>query len=221
MKDYSLPDDKITVFPWGIDLSQFKKTDKKSAKEKFPMTKDKFVVIYNRHLEPVYGATDLLEGFKIFSNGKNDVLLIMLSEGAQKNTVVKFIAENKLEEKINLTGRTVNAELPAFLNSSDVYISTSLSDGSSLSLLEAMACGLGIVVTDVPAIKEWVNEQNGLVVPRENPGEIAKALEQYYNNRELLSTHGEVSVNIAKEKADWDMNYQKLKEIYNKLMNIK
>jgi glycosyltransferase involved in cell wall biosynthesis len=73
----------------------------------------------------------------------------------------------------------------------------------------------------VPAIKEWVNEQNGLVVPRENPGEIAKALEQYYNNRELLSTHGDVSVNIAKENADWDKNYIKLKEIYNKLMNIK
>ncbi len=219
ISDYKIQGSKITVFPWGIDLSLFKKGDKAAARKKLNISQDKFVVIFNRHLEPVYGVNDLLEGFKLFSEGKNDTLLLMLSEGSQKVSTVKFIADNKLEDKIHLIGRVVNKELPVLLNSSDVFISTSLSDGSSLSLLEAMACGLGIVVTDVPAIKEWVNT-NGFVVPRKTPKEIAEALEQYYNNRELLKTHGNMSMDIAKEKADWDKNYQKLKDIYNKLLDI-
>lgn len=219
MSDYRLPPDKITVFPWGIDLGLFKKQDTAGAREKLNIDKKKFVIIFNRHFEPVYGIKDLMEGFNIFSKGKNDVLMLMLSEGSQKNDVLKFITENKLEEKINILGRVANTELPGVLNASDVYISTSLSDGSSLSLLEAMACGLGLVVTDVPAIKEWVSEVNGIVVPRKSPAEIANALESYYQNRQLLDSHGIKNIEHAALRCDWDQNYLKLKEIYTRLVN--
>jgi glycosyltransferase involved in cell wall biosynthesis len=221
ISDYGLPKEKITVFPWGIDLKLFKKEDKQSARSRLNIDSNKFVVIYNRHLEPVYGVNDLLEGFKEFAADKEDVLLLMLSEGSQRNTAVKFIAENKLEEKVNLVGRVVNSELPVFLSSADVYISTSLSDGSSLSLLEAMACGLGIIVTDVPAIKEWVGKDNGMIVKRKNPPEIANALNSYYSNRELINKHALANIEIAKERADWDKNYLKLKDIYKKLYDAK
>jgi L-malate glycosyltransferase len=219
INDYNIPGDKITVFPWGIDLRLFKKTDKAEARKKLNIEENKFVIVFNRHFEPVYGIKDLMEGFNIFSKGKNDVLMLMLSEGSQKNDALKFITENKLEDKINLIGRVANTELPAVLNASDVYISTSLSDGSSLSLLEAMACGLGLVVTDVPAIKEWVSGENGMVVPRKSPADIAKALESYYQNRQLLGSHGIKNIEIASLRCDWDQNYLKLKEIYSRLIN--
>lgn len=217
--DYKIHPDKVTVFPWGIDLNIFKPGDKQTARKKLNISEDKFVIIFNRHMEPVYGVNDLLEAYRIFSKGKDDVMLLMLSEGSQKNDVLKFVTEFKLEDKITLVGRVVNKELPLFLNSADVYLSTSLSDGSSLSLLEAMACGLGIVVTDVPAIKEWINETNGLVVSRQNPTEIAAAIEKYYNNRELIASHGSESTKIAQQRADWDKNYIILKNIYNKLLS--
>ena len=167
INDYRLPGEKVTVFPWGIDLQQFRKTDKTTAREKLNIDKDKFVIIFNRHLETVYGVKDLLEGYKKFSEGKNDVLLLILSDGQLKNNVLKFITDNSLDEKITIIGRVANSELPSFLNAADIYVSPSLSDGTSLSLLEAMACGTGLVVSDVPAIKEWVNGQNGLMVKEE------------------------------------------------------
>lgn len=217
MDDYHLPGEKITVFPWGIDLLQFKKGDKNTSRSRLNIEQDKFVVIFNRFLEPVYGVKDLLEGFKQFAEKKDDVLLLMLSEGTQKNFVLKFIMENRLEDKIKLVGRVANKELPQFLSSADVFVSSSISDGTSLSLLEAMACGTGLIVTDVPAIKEWVNESNGIVVPRNSPKEIASALEKYYSNRGLITAHGEENVKSAACRADWDKNYLKLKEIYSKI----
>ncbi|MCI0449413.1 MAG: glycosyltransferase family 4 protein [Chlorobi bacterium] len=219
INDYGLDEDKITVFPWGIDLSLFKKFDRDAARAKLHIDNDKFVVVFNRYLEQVYGINYLLEAFKIFAKDKEDVLLVMLSEGDLKNSVLKFITENKMEVKINLIGKVSNFELPEFLNAADIYVSSSLSDGTSLSLLEAMACGMGLVVTDVPAIREWVNEENGLIVERKNSPRFAKAMQTYYENRDLIKKHGERSSEIASSRADWDKNYLKLKEIYTKLLS--
>ncbi len=63
--------------------------------------------------------------------------------------VSEFIKENNLYFQILLTGRVSNSELPVYLNAADVYITTSLSEGTSLSFLEAMAAGHGIIATDV------------------------------------------------------------------------
>ncbi|HEY3251859.1 MAG TPA: glycosyltransferase family 4 protein [Ignavibacteria bacterium] len=220
MNDYGLPPEKITVFPWGIDLGLFKPQNKAESRTLLKIPPERFAVVFNRYLEQVYGVSYMLEAFNEFAKNKNDVLLLMASDGALKNEVAAFISRNNLESKINLIGKVTNAEIPAILGSSDVYISTSLSDGSSLSLLEALACGLGIIVSDVPAIKEWVSEENGIVVRRKNTKQITEALEKYYSNRELISVHGRKNIEIAKQRADWDRNYEKLKEIYRKISNL-
>lgn len=217
--DYGLDPESITVFPWGIDLSIFRKHDKSESRTRLNLKKSDFIILFNRYFEPVYGVQYLLEAFKKFSAGKDNVQLLMLSEGSGKNEAIKYITESGLEEKVSLIGRVPNAELPVFLNAADIYISPSLSDGTSLSLLEAMACGLGLVVSDVPAIKEWVDDKNGIVVPKSSSIELAAAMEKYYNNPELIHTHSAINIQIAAERADWDKNYLKLKEIYNNLLN--
>jgi glycosyltransferase involved in cell wall biosynthesis len=160
----------------------------------------------------------MLEGFKKFAKNKNDVMLIMLSSGSLENETRRFISEYPLDSKIRLIRSVPNSELPRFLNAADVYISTSLSDGTSLSLLEAMASGLGLVVTGLPAINEWVNEENGFTVPPLNVDQVVSSLEIYYKNRKLIESHGNKNILIAHERADWDKNYLKLKKIYENLL---
>ncbi len=218
INDYSLPEEKITVFPWGIDLKQFKKTDRSAARKDLNLSEDKFILIFNRHFEHVYGVDNLLEAYRVFSEGKNDVMMLMLSEGSGKVEALKFITDHYLDEKIQVIGKVPNKDLPAFLNASDVFISPSLSDGTSLSLLEAMACGLGLIVTDVPAIKEWVAEDNGIMVKIGNIKELIGAMEKYYYRRDLINEHGSNSIKISLERANWDKNYLKLNEIYDHML---
>lgn len=217
IKDYHVPDCKITVFPWGIDLSLFKQEKTPGCRNKLGIPPGMFVIIFNRYLEEVYGVKCLLEAFNEFSKNKNDVMLLIVSDGSLKTETVKYIEEKGLNKKIRMVGRVPNAQLPAILNCADVYISTSLSDGTSLSLLEAMACGLGVIVTDVPAIKEWISGENGILVGINNSAEITEAMEKYYLNRNLIKLHSDNNMQIAKDRADWDKNYQKLKEIYEKI----
>jgi glycosyltransferase involved in cell wall biosynthesis len=137
-----------------------------------------------------------------------------------KDDVVKYISAAGLNDKVNFIGNKPNAELPAYLNSSDVYLSTSLSDGTSLSLLEAMACGLGLVLTDVPAIREWAGSENGIIIPRDDPDAVADALDKYYLERGLIERHGAHNIKIASMRADWDKNYELLRKIYSELIAI-
>jgi L-malate glycosyltransferase len=216
ISDYKINSDKITVFPWGIDLNLFKPMDKMKCREKLNMNKNDFVVVFTRSLEKIYGINYLLEGFKIFSKNKPEAKLYLLANGSKKSEVMK-----QLNDSIKFIGRLPNNEIPIYLNAADVYLSPSLSDGTSLSLLEAMACGLGIVVTDVPAIREWISSENGIIIEKEDPAAIAEALENYYKNRGLNKEHGEKNIRIASEKANWDKNYLKLKEIYRNLTSEK
>lgn len=218
MDDYGIREDMITVFPWGIDLTLFKKLDKQTSRNQLKLNKEKFIVLFNRYLEGIYGVKYLLEAFNIFAAGKTDVQLLMLSEGSGKTDILKYITEKGLEDKISVIGRVPNHELPVFLNSADVYISTSLSDGTSLSLLEAMACGCGIIATDVPAILEWISNENGFIVPKANSAAPSKALNEYYANRNLIENHSNKNSKITMERADWNINFLKLKDIYTKLL---
>jgi len=218
ISDYSTDSGKITVFPWGIDLSVFKPIDKKKCREQLSIPSDRFVIVFNRYLEQVYGVDYLLEGYRMFCRNKDNVLLLLITSGSLRTSVISFISNHGLEDKVRLISMVPNRELPEFLNASDVYISTSLSDGTSLSLLEAMACGLGLVVTDVPAIKEWVSGENGILISRKNSEEVCNALETYYNNRDLIMMHGKISILEAQKRADWDKNYLKLRDIYTRIL---
>ncbi len=221
IKDYGVPEDKITVFPWGIDLSLFNQQDKNFCRKELGIDKDAFVTVFTRHLDVVYGIEALLKGFELFCRNIKNVQLLLVSKGPLRDYTADFINKNNLEPYIKIIGKTPNSMLPVYLGAADVYISPSLSDGTSLSLLEALAVGPGIVVTDVPAIREWISPENGIVIPINNPEEITKALESYYNNRGLISKHAALNKEIAKNRADWDKNYLKLKEIYNKLIENK
>ena len=218
INDYGLPGDKITVFPWGIDLELFKNEKTPGCRSKLNIAPDKFVLIFNRYLEKVYGVEFLLEAFKEFAKNKEDVILLLVSDGSLKEETLSFIKQRRLEKKIRMVGRVPNTQLPAILNCADVYVSTSLSDGTSLSLLEALACGLGIIVTDVPAIKEWVSEDNGILVRIKDTVQIVAAMEKYYANRALIKQHGERNIKIAGDRADWNKNYEKLNGIYEKIL---
>lgn len=221
IKDYGVPEDKITVFPWGIDLNLFREQDKNLCRKELGINADSFVTVFTRHFDTVYGIKDLLEGFRLFCKNKNDVQLLLISGGSLKDYVVNFISKHNLEPYIKIIGNIPNSKLPVYLGAADVYISPSLSDGASLSLLEALAVGPGIVVTDVPAIREWISPENGIVIPINNPEEICKALESYNNNRALISKHAALNKEIAKKRADWDKNYLELKKIYTKLVESK
>ena len=214
------PEEKIVVFPWGIDLSLFKPdiSLRVNLRKRLGI-EEKKVIIMNRSFKPVYGIEYFLRALPMVWEKVPNIYVLLIGSGPLENKLRKLVDELNLELIVKFVGEVPNAEMPAYLNASDLYVSSSLSDGTSLSLLEAMACGLPVVVTDVPAILEWVADgENGLVVPRQSIEELAEAIVHLLENEDLASEMGNKNLVIAKERADWNKNFQKLVQIYEKLL---
>ena len=83
-------------------------------------------------------------------------------------------------------GWIAHDELPKYLTSADIYVSTSLSDGASVSLVEAMACGLPVVTTDAGDAGKWIEDgRNGFIVPTKSPELLAEKIAYLLENKDL------------------------------------
>jgi glycosyltransferase involved in cell wall biosynthesis len=215
-------EDKIVIFPWGIELEKFYPDPKKSVRirEKLEWNDNK-ILIMNRNFEPVYGIQYFIEALPEILSAEPATRVILIGSGTLEKHMRSLLTEMKLDAFVKFIGRIPIEEMPDYLNAADIYVSTSLSDGTSLSLLEAMACALPVVVTEIPANKEWVvDSYNGFLIPTKNAGELSKRVLTLLKNSNVREEMGQKNLAIAKDKADWDKNVDKLEGIYKCLTDV-
>lgn len=217
------PEEKITTFPWGIDLGIFYPSaeDRLRVRHKLGWS-DKKILVMTRTFSPVYGIEYFLRALPKVIEKVPQVRALLIGTGPLKSHFHRIVDELKISNEVLFLGQIANTDLARYLNAADVYVTSSLSDGTSLCLLEAMACALPIVVTDVPAILEWVQDGvNGLVVPRKSTEQLAEKISYLLQNEDLARQMGKRNFEIAQERANWDKNFRKLEEIYATLMRNK
>ncbi|MEA3493439.1 MAG: glycosyltransferase family 4 protein [Candidatus Margulisiibacteriota bacterium] len=214
--DYvNFPAEKIVVFPRGIDLKLFySKRENNRIRERLGWAKNK-ILLMTRSFRPVYGVEYFLHALPKVVESCPETRVILCGDGPLKDDFEKIINSYKLKDHVHFAGFIKNEELPEYLNAADIYISSSLSDGTSLALLEAMASALPMVLSDVPSYLEWVvNNQNGYIVPRKNSQLLANRIIDLLKNDAKQKQFGEKNYQIAQERADWDKNFNKLEEMY-------
>jgi glycosyltransferase involved in cell wall biosynthesis len=123
---------------------------------------------------------------------------------------------------IRTLGPYVKEDMPKWFRAADTYVSCAQSDGTSVSLLEAMATGLPAVVTDIPSNREWVLDgRNGWLAAARSTGEFAdrllRAARLSPKQRRLFSKR---SQRMVEERADWDRNFPRLLEMYERLTGM-
>lgn len=123
-------------------------------------------------------------------NGIN-VRLIILGDGPERQRVLYTINDLELNDVVELHGRNSPEYVREVLQRTDAFLLTSLSEGISNAVLEAMACGVPVVTTDCGGMREAVtNGVEGLVVPARDTSAIARALAD-------LSEHPEVRLRMG------------------------
>jgi glycosyltransferase involved in cell wall biosynthesis len=98
-------------------------------------------------------------------------------------------------------------------------VSSSHSDGTSVSLLEAMASGLSAVLTDVPSNLEWIQSGvNGEIVPRGDHASLARRVLALAADPARNAAYGAKNLAIVRERGDWKKNFAAIEGIYHTLM---
>jgi len=216
---FDLPNEKIFTFPWGIDLDRFtpaieKETASQSLRERLGW-QDAFVVLSLRSWEPVYGIDVLLRGFARAAREAPELRLFMMSGGSQAGLVHQLIQENSLADRVYLGGQVSQNNLPQVYQAADLYLSASHSDGSSVSLMEALACGLPVLVSDIPSNREWVVAgEQGWLFPDGDDAALARMLLHALREPQNLRQMGRAARVQAESRADWKKNFQVLLHAY-------
>ncbi len=214
------PEERIVQFPWGIRKGTFAPDGPRIEEKEFSRDPGTCVLLCARSWEPVYGIDVLLDAFRQAHAANASLRLVLLGDGSEAGRVHDFIAEHGLSDAIKIPGRVSRANMPKWFRAADLYVSCSRSDGTSVSLLEAMATGLSVVVTDIPSNREWVSEdQNGWIAAANSADDFAdKFLLAASLSAERRTLISEKNQQVVRERADWDRNFPRLLEMYERLV---
>jgi len=210
---YGLPSERIVTFPWGVDLSRF-------TPGSAPGSAPTFTLLSTRGWEAIYGAEVIAQAFVLAAQQHPELRLVMLGNGSQASLLRKIFERGGVLEQVLFPGLVSQAELPRYYRTSDVYISASHSDGTSISLLEAMACGRPAIVSDIPGNREWVTPgENGWWFVDNNPAALAQAISQAIEKRNQLPEMGQAARLVAEQRAEWEKNFLQLLKAYEIALN--
>ncbi len=197
---------KIRCFPWGIDIGKFRPQDPTALRKELGWLNKKIVLSTRRHIERC-GVEYLIRAIPQILGKQADSRFLIVGDGPLMDYHKSLARSLGVEDSVKFSGWVPNDWLPRILSAADVYVSTSFSDGTSASLLEAMACGLPVVVTAIPGNKEWVLEgSNGYLVPPGDSEELARGIVRLLLDDELRSRMRKMSLDIVRERADWKLN---------------
>ena len=169
------PPDRIRTIHNGIDPNKFYPDPEKGReiREKLKIPKEASVLISVGRLVEVKGFVYLLEAVKRIKEEHPEVFLIILGEGEKRGELEQKIESDNLKESVFLPGNKDNVR--DYLNAADIFVSSSLWEGLPTVILEAMACGLPVVATNVGGTAEIVEDgRQGFLIDPQSPEQITE-----------------------------------------------
>ena len=207
--------EKVEVIQWGIDLSTFR--EKRNDARKLP----NITIISNREFEPNYNIDSIIQSIPhVIEKYQNVKFILKNFYGTKVPELRQFASSLNVMDYIEFVNKKMDYnELPELLYRANIFVSVPSSDSSSIALHEAMACGLAVIVSDIPSNHEWITDGwNGFIVPVRNPEKLAGSIIQLIENPELMQLFGERNAQIIRDRADREKHMSHMENLYKQLL---
>jgi glycosyltransferase involved in cell wall biosynthesis len=177
-----------------------------------------FQILYLGYLGRAKGSYDLIDAMRRLISGNVEAICHLVGEEltrGEKDGLRKRIIAAKLEKSARLHPPVFGLQKLNFFRDADVLVCPSHHEGMPMVVLEAMACGLPIIATNVGGLPDLVqNGVNGLLVPPGQPDQLAAALHQLAFNDELRRSMQLSSYRLASERYDMERRVSQLVDVY-------
>ncbi len=174
-----LPPSKVVRIWNGIDVSDFE----------FRGSSGRPLAVTVARLAPEKDIATAIEAIAIAVRAVPELRLRIIGDGELRSTLEQLVVRRNIEHHVEFLGE--RRDIPELLAECGFYVSSSLSEGISLTILEAMAVGLPVVATDVGGNREIVHQPDlGLLVPKADPARLAQAMIDMCQHRDRWGSMG-------------------------------
>lgn len=231
--DYGMAPERIVTFPWGANIQKYTPAPPSTLpalRKRLDWDENAFVLLSVRSWSPIYGVDDLARAFVKAARQHPELRLFMLGNGPLAPTIRRIFQQSGVLDQVHFPGQVSQEKLPDFYRAADLYLSTSHSDGSSISLLEALASGIPVLLSDIPGNREWLPASSG-GSGGANEGRmggegvgwlfidgdvelLTNGILHAVKHRDQLPAMGREARRLAESRGNWEMNFPELFKAY-------
>jgi glycosyltransferase involved in cell wall biosynthesis len=169
--------EKVIQFPTRVNTEIFYPKNKENCRESLKLDKNDILITTTGRLNKLKGWEFMLDCFSEFNKIYNNSKFVFIGDGEDRSKIEKKIIDMKLDSQVFIAGRVNHDRLSQYLGASNLYIMGSYIEGWATSLVEAIASGIPVCVTDFSSASELVeNGLNGYVVKEHNKEEFVKSM---------------------------------------------
>ncbi|MEN3045613.1 MAG: glycosyltransferase family 4 protein [Candidatus Hydrothermales bacterium] len=201
---------KILIIPFGIEKSV------RDSGINVKKENEKIIIFTNRRLEKIYNPFVIIDG--ISKVDSENFKLIWIARGSLEKKVREMVYQRGIFDRVEFLSFQERENLYKLLKKADIYLSSSLYDGTSVSLLEAMNFGVFPIVSDILGNREWILDGvNGFLFDPLDSDELSLKITEAIRNKTLRERAIRINREIIDTKANWEKNLEKF---YEKVKNI-
>jgi glycosyltransferase involved in cell wall biosynthesis len=186
LANYSPPRENIIAIPNAVDTGIFSPgASKEKARKELGINATGVLILYAGRFVEEKGLPYLLEAFKEIKGAH----LLLLGGGFDEHLVKDWLARNAgMKERISVIPYLPYAKMPLAYSACDIFVLPTLAEGMSRSIMEAMACGLPVVATDVGGNPELVSAQTGMLVKPKDAEALRSRISKLVSDKKLRAS---------------------------------
>jgi len=217
---YGADPERVYVVPPGVDLSVFQPIDRGEARRKIGYGSGRLLMFVGR-LERLKGVEVAIRALALLRDrSHDDVRLLILGEDSkdgdesEKDRLKAIASDLGVRDRVDFLGSVAHHELPYFYSAADVCVMPSYSESFGLVGLEAQACGVPVVGSDVSGLRSVVRDDvSGYLIDGHEPAAYAERIGRLLNNPELAQQMGRRGRLLA-QRFSWTRTADRLRELF-------
>ncbi len=195
------------------------KKDPKLKKE-LGFEEDARIVLSLRQLKPIYDIPTFIRSIPLIAEKEPRARFIVASDGPDKQSLVEMSKSLGVADKVRFTGFMSSEELQRYAASSDIYVSSSLSDaGLAASTAEAMASQVASVITDFGNNKDWIEDGvNGFLFPMKDHHALAEKVLFLIQHPDIARQYALKGRETIQERNNWRKQMESVERLYEQMI---
>lgn len=209
------PRRKIRVIYNGCDIQAFafNEESRLEYRKKMGILPKEKVIIFIGWMSKSKGVFELIDSFIKLNSKYPDLRLIFVGGGQELLAIENIISSNNLNKKVHIIDRQPQNEIAKYFRAADIYVLPTYYEGLPSTVLEAMACGLPVVATNVGGIPEIVTEETGVLIPPKNVEKLTEGI-----NSAISRKWDRDIIRRRVEGISWKGNADRTIKIYEELL---